>query len=132
MADFLEKRVEGAVDEVRVRLEAALKAHGFGTLHVHDVTATLNSKGVAFDTSLLIMDICNPLQAKRALDATANRIAPLLPCSVALWQEGSEVVIRILRPTALVRFFPDTDTLADLADEVNTAVEAAVEQVTVR
>jgi len=130
MSDFFETRTAGRVDEVENRLEAALKERKFGTLHVHDVTGTLNSKGVPFDTPMRIMDICHPHHARKALDATGNRIAPLLPCSVALWQEGDEVVVRFLRPTALARFFPGAAELAGLAKEVNVAVEAAVEQAT--
>ncbi|UCG43947.1 MAG: DUF302 domain-containing protein [candidate division WOR-3 bacterium] len=129
MSDFFETRIKGGVDDVQDRLEDVLKQHKFGTLHVHDVTATLNSKGVPFNTPMRIMDICNPHHAKNALDATGNRIAPLLPCSVALWQEGDVVVVRFLRPTALARFFPEVAELAVLAKEVNAAVEAAVGQV---
>ena len=127
MTDFYERKLKGNIDDVRARLEAALKARKFGTLHVHDVTGTLNSKGVPFETQMLIMDICNPHLAKRALEATDNRIAPLLPCSVALWQDGEEVVVRYLRPTVLVRFFQDSTDLTGLARDVNAGVEAAIE-----
>ncbi len=127
MTDFFEQRIPGEVDEVRARLEAALKERKFGTLHVHDVTDTLNSKGVPFDTRMRIMDICNPHHAKKALEATDNRIAPLLPCSVALWQDGDEVVVRFLRPAALARFFPDAKELVGIAREVDTTVLAAIE-----
>ena len=129
MTDFYERRLPGNVDDVRTGIEAALKARRFGTLHVHDVTGTLNSKGVSFDTQMLIMDICNPQLAKRALDTTDNRIAPLLPCSVALWQDGDDVVVRFLKPVALARFFPEAPGLAGLACEVNDAVEAAIREV---
>lgn len=129
MSDFFETRIKGGVDDVQDRLEDALKQQKFGTLHVHDVTGTLNSKGVPFDTPMRIMDICNPRHAKKALDATGNRIAPLLPCSIALWQDGEEVVVRFLRPTAMARFFPDAAELAGLAREVDAAVESAIGQV---
>ena len=129
MSDFFETRIKGGVDDVQDRLQDVLKQREFGTLHVHDVTRTLTSKGAPFNTPMRIMDICNPHYAKKALDATRNRIAPLLPCSIALWQDGDEVVVRFLRPTALVRFFADAADLAGLAREVNATVEAAIEQV---
>jgi uncharacterized protein (DUF302 family) len=126
MDDFFETRVTGTVAEVQPALEARLKAHRLGTLHVHDVRATLEAKGVSFDTPLVIMDICNPDYAKRVLDATRNRIAPLLPCSIALWQEDTEVVIRLVRPSALARFFPATPELGSIAAEVEAGVLAAI------
>lgn len=107
-------------------LEARLKARKFGTLHVHDVRATLKAKGVPFATPLVIMDICNPVFAKQSLEATGNRIAPLLPCSVALWQDNAEVVVRLVRPSALARFFPESVELARVAAEVEVGVLAAV------
>ena len=124
--NFVETRVAGKLAEVPPRLEARLKARKLGTLHVHDVRATLEARGVSFDTPLVIMDICNPGFARWALDATRNRIAPLLPCSIALWQEGVEVVVRLVRPSALARFFPGTPELDSIATEVEAAVLAAV------
>lgn len=128
MNEFFETRVAGKLAEVQSKLEARLKARRFGTLHVHDVRATLESKGVGFKTPLVIMDICNPGYAKQALDATGNRIAPLLPCSVALWQDGAEVVIRLMRPSALARFFPGAAELEGIATEVEAGVLAAISE----
>jgi len=126
MNNFFETRVKGGLAEVQTALDARLKAHRFGTMHVHDVRAMLEAKGVSFATPLVIMDICNPGYAKRTLEATANRIAPLLPCSIALWQEGDEVVVRLVRPSALARFFPETAELASIATEVEVGVLAAI------
>jgi len=126
MDDFFETRVAGTVADVQSALEARLKAHKLGTLHVHDVRATLEAKGVRFDTPLAIMDICNPDYAKRVLEATRNRIAPLLPCSIALWQEGTEVVVRLVRPSALARFFAATPELDSIAAEVEAGVLVAI------
>ena len=33
-------------------LESAVKRHGFGVLHVHDLGTTLRSKGIAFDVAV--------------------------------------------------------------------------------
>lgn len=126
MTDFFETRVPGKLAEVQSALDARLKARKFGTLHVHDVRAMLEAKGVSFDTPLVIMDICNPGYAKRVLEATQNRIAPLLPCSIALWQDGTEVVVRLVRPSVLARFFPGTAELDSVAAEVEAGVLAAI------
>jgi len=126
MSDFFETKVPGKLADVQSALEGRLKARKFGTLHVHDIRATLEAKGVPFATPLVIMDICNPVYAKQSLEATGNRIAPLLPCSIALWQDGAEVVVRLVRPAALARFFPESVELGRIAAEVETGVLAAV------
>ena len=126
MTDFFETRVPGKLADVQSALDAGLKVHKFGTLHVHDVRAMLETKGVRFDTPLVIMDICNPGYAKRVLETTRNRIAPLLPCSIALWQDGTEVVVRLVRPSVLARFFPGTAELESIAAEVEAGVLAAI------
>ena len=36
-------------DQASADLESAVKRHGFGVLHVHDLGTTLRSKGIAFD-----------------------------------------------------------------------------------
>ena len=36
-------------DQASADLEAAVKHHGFGVLHVHELGSTLRSKGIAFD-----------------------------------------------------------------------------------
>jgi uncharacterized protein (DUF302 family) len=123
---FFESRTRGTVADVRNRIEASLKASKFGVLHIHDVTATLNARRVEFATPMVIMDVCSPTYAKQALDATANRIAPLLPCSVALWQDGEEVVTRFMRPTMLAAMFPGAPGLEQLAAEVDTLITVAV------
>jgi uncharacterized protein (DUF302 family) len=129
VSDFFETKVPGKLADVQTELEDRLKARKFGTLHVHDIRATLEAKGVPFATPLVIMDICNPVFAKQSLEATGNRIAPLLPCSIALWQDGDEVVVRLVRPAALARFFPESVELGRIAAEVEAGVLAAVGEI---
>ena len=126
MSDFFETKVPGKLADVQPALEDRLKARKFGILHVHDIRATLEAKGVPFATPLVIMDICNPVYAKQSLEATGNRIAPLLPCSIALWQDGAEVVVRFVRPAVLARVFPESVELGRIAAEVEAGVLAAV------
>ena len=128
MPDFFETRVTGKLADVQSALEGRLKARKFGTLHVHDIRATLEAKGVPFATPLVIMDICNPVFAKQSLEATGYRIAPLLPCSIALWQDSAEVVVRFVRPAVLARFFPESVELKRIAAEVEAGVLAAVNE----
>ena len=57
-------------------LEAAVVAHNFGVLHVHDLGGTLRSKGIAFEEQCKIFEVCNPMQAAKVLQ-TDMRLFPL-------------------------------------------------------
>ena len=70
-------------------LDAAVKRNGFGVLHVHDLGATLRSKGVEFAEQCKVFEVCNPVQAAKvmAADMRLNMgesiICPC--CSVCRW-----------------------------------------------
>ena len=63
-------------------LESAVKQHGFGVLHIHDLAATLRSKGIAFDQECKVFEVCNPVQAAKVL-AADMRLNMALPCPVS-------------------------------------------------
>ncbi|MDQ7005367.1 MAG: DUF302 domain-containing protein [Ghiorsea sp.] len=44
-------------------LEAAVSNHNFGVLHIHDLKATMNKKGVPFEPECRIFEVCNPKKA---------------------------------------------------------------------
>ena len=51
-----DKTFEDAVSD----LDTAVKEHGFGVLHIHDIGNTLRSKGVDFKENCKVFEVCNP------------------------------------------------------------------------
>jgi len=54
-------------EQASTDLEAAVKNHKFGVLHVHDIGATLRSKGLEFTNECKVFEVCNPGQAAKVL-----------------------------------------------------------------
>lgn len=89
----------GPIDEVRARVESALKDEGFGVLTEIDVAATLKAKLGLERPPYLILGACNPRLAASALEIDPS-IGALLPCNVVLRQpdEGSGTIVEIQDP----------------------------------
>jgi uncharacterized protein (DUF302 family) len=118
---FIAVRSRGSMGEIRQRFEEAAAERKFGVLGTHNIQATLNSKGFAFDRRLYIYEVCNPGAAKKVLDADI-RIATALPCRVSIYEEGEAIVLETLRPTVLIRMF-QAPALEGIAKEIETAIE---------
>jgi uncharacterized protein (DUF302 family) len=53
-------------------LEAATQRHKFGIMKTYDLKARMKKKGVEFDRDCLIVEVCNPHQAKKVLEKNAE------------------------------------------------------------
>ena len=107
--------------EVRQGFEDAAAGRKFGVQGIHNVTATLQSKGLAFDRKLYIYELCNPGSAKKVLD-TNIRIATALPCRVSIYVDGKDVVLETIKPTSMIQLFNEP-TLEVTAKEVETVID---------
>ena len=108
------------LDIVVKDFEDAAKAHKFGVLASHNVKVTLNSKGVEFAPECRIVEICNPHQAKKVLEANID-ISTALPCRVAIYKDKGKVTLSTIKPSALVSMFPNPE-LKSTAEEVEKEI----------
>ncbi|MBI6547078.1 MAG: DUF302 domain-containing protein [Cyanobacteria bacterium NC_groundwater_1444_Ag_S-0.65um_54_12] len=100
-------------------------AKGFRVLHVHDVAATLASKGFEREPYQII-EICQAKAAHQAL-ASDPLVGLLMPCKVNVYSQGGKTVLSALRPAILADFFPGRN-LDELAREVDELVCAIVDE----
>ena len=98
-------------------LESAVKRHGFGVLHVHDLGATLRSKGIAFDEQCKVFEVCNPGQAAKVL-ATDMRLNMALPCRISVFTDGGRTRIGLIKPVQMLSALSKDAALVQVAREV--------------
>ena len=104
-------------DQASTDLEAAVKRHGFGVLHIHDLGATLRSKGIAFDNQCKVFEVCNPAQAAKVL-STDMRLNMALPCRISVFTENGKTKIGLIKPVQMLSALSQDPALAQIAEEV--------------
>lgn len=121
--------VSSPIADLRPRVEAALKAEGFGILTEIDAAATLKAKLGIERSPYLILGACNPALAHRALEADPS-IGALLPCNVVLREAADprETVVEIVDPLAALAISgePEVEPIASEAAERLRRVLAAI------
>ena len=104
-------------DQASADLESAVKRHGFGVLHVHDLGTTLRRKGIAFDEECKVFEVCNPGQAAKVL-STDMRLNMALPCRISVFTDKGKTRIGLIRPVQMLSALSQDASLVQVAKEV--------------
>ena len=123
-------RLVGSVADIRPRVEAALKAEGFGILTEIDVQATLKAKLGIDQPPYLILGACNPPLAHRALAADPS-VGALLPCNVVLREDGADTIVEAMDPMAALGIV-ESAGVRPVAEEATARLERAIEALEAR
>jgi uncharacterized protein (DUF302 family) len=116
------------VQEIEQIFHEVCARHQFGVLGSINLRQKLNDKGVPFARECLVFEVCNPLHAKKVLEANIA-ISAALPCRIAVYQEDGVTKIATIRPTALLGLFPNPE-LAPVAQEVEEAMSRIMQDLT--
>lgn len=104
-------------EQASADLDAAVKRHGFGVLHVHDIGATLRSKGQDFKEECRVFEVCNPAQAAKVL-ASDMQMNMALPCRISVYTEQGQTRIGMIKPKDMLALLSQDPALAPVAQEV--------------
>lgn len=104
-------------EQAAADLESAVKRHGFGVLHVHDLGTTLRSKGIAFDEQCKVFEVCNPGQAAKVL-STDMRLNMALPCRISVFTEKGRTKIGLIKPLQMLSALSRDAALIEVAKQV--------------
>jgi len=118
-----EKSVNEAVESVR----EATKKNGFGVISVLDMKETMKSKGVDFDNSCQIVEICNPKTAKDVLEKDIS-ISMAMPCRIAVYSENNITKIGTVKPTAMLVNLSGAKDIQPIAEKVEQTMLKIVDE----
>ena len=108
--------------EIEQALQESAARHKFGILATHDLRETMRKKGVEFNTECRIYEVCNPVQAKKVLEAN-GAVSTALPCRISLYETpGGGYTLATLLPTELIQMFGSPE-LGVVAQEVETVLK---------
>jgi uncharacterized protein (DUF302 family) len=103
--------------EASAALKESVVRNGFGVLHVHDLGATLRSKGIPFEEECQVFEVCNPAQAAKVL-AADMRLNMALPCRISVFTEKGQTKIGLIKPEQMLASLSQEPELIRVAREV--------------
>lgn len=104
------------IEEAISSLEERLKEEKFGVLWQFDIKEKLQEKGLNFDRSYRVLEVCNPHEAQRVLKQN-TMVGYFLPCKIVVYEDAGKTKIGMPKPTALIDMVND-EALKDLAGDI--------------
>ena len=118
---------EKSFEQAATDLDTAVKKHGFGVLHIHDLGNTLRNKGMAFDEQCRVFEVCNPTQAVKVL-AADMRLNMALPCRISVFTQKGKTMIGLIKPVEMLAALSQDATLLGVAKEVEESTIRMVDE----
>ncbi|WP_201716007.1 DUF302 domain-containing protein [Rossellomorea arthrocnemi] len=121
------KEVSMNVNEAVAAVETALKEESFGVLWNLDLAGKLHDKGLDFHEEVVVLEVCNPNEAKKVLEESML-VSYFLPCKVTVYTEGGTTKIGMAKPSKLIEMV-DNDALKRLALDIENRLIGCLENV---
>lgn len=120
-----EKSTNKSLTEAISSLESNLKESGFGILWQLNFKDKLQEKGLEFKDDFVVLEVCNPKQAKEVLEENIQ-IGYVLPCKMVVRREGDKTYIGMTSPEVLIGLFEGSD-LKEVAKKVEESLKNSIE-----
>jgi uncharacterized protein (DUF302 family) len=120
-----EKSTNKNVNDAIKSLENNLKENGFGILWQLNFKDKLEEKGLEFKEDFVVLEVCNPKQAKEVLDENIH-IGYVLPCKMVVRSENDKTYIGMTSPEALIGLF-ESPGLNEVAKKVEESLKNSIE-----
>jgi uncharacterized protein (DUF302 family) len=120
-----EKSTKKNLSDAIESLENNLKENGFGVLWQLNFKEKLEEKGLEFKEDFVILEVCNPKQAKEVLEKNIH-IGYVLPCKMVVRSENDKIYIGMTSPETLIGLF-DSPELNQVAKNVEDTLKKSIE-----
>ncbi|NMH68914.1 DUF302 domain-containing protein [Bacillus sp. RO3] len=121
------KEVTMSVKEAVEAVESSLKDESFGVLWNLDLARKLQDKGLDFNEEIVVLEVCNPHEAKKVLEESML-VSYFLPCKVTVYTEEGTTKIGMARPGKLIEMV-DNDELKKLALDIENRLIGCLDKV---
>lgn len=119
------KEVKLELDTAEKKITEALKKEGFGVLTRIDVQKKFKEALDLTYKKYIILGVCNPPSAYKALEAEEN-IGLLLPCNVVLYEKDRVTCVAVIKPTIALSLV-NNPALEGFAEEIEKKLIAAAD-----
>jgi uncharacterized protein (DUF302 family) len=121
------RQASGECKDVAQRLEQAAGDHQFGVLGVIDLKQKMTEKGVPFASECIIIEVCNPQQARKVLERNPE-VSTSLPCRISVYEDGGRVMVATVKPSVLLQMYEGSESIAAVAGEVEKTLIAIIDE----
>lgn len=127
MMNFMVKEeTKKTVDEAIKDLKTSLGNHNFGVLWEMNFKDKLKEKDVIIDDDFVILEVCNPKQAKQELEKNID-VGFFLPCKFGVYKSKGQVYIGMVKPTNIIDMLDDSSLMED-AKEIERELISAINE----
>ncbi|MGM8214604.1 DUF302 domain-containing protein [Bacillaceae bacterium W0354] len=119
-------KTDKSIEEAAQALEENLQKEKFGVLWQFDIKAKLQEKGLDFNDSYLVLEVCNPVEAERVLSKN-KMVGYFLPCKIVIYDDAGTTKIGLPKPTALIQMVNDHE-LKELAEDIEKRLIGCIDQ----
>lgn len=119
-----EKRTDKSLEEAIQSLEEHLKENSFGILWQLNFKDKLAEKGLELKDDFVVLEVCNPKQAKEVLERNIH-VGYVLPCKMVVRTEGSQTYMGMTSPEKLIGLFDESE-LTEIAKSVEMVLKKAI------
>lgn len=116
-----------SLEKVIPKLEESLKSEQFGVLWQFNIREKLQEKGVDFNQKFVVLEVCNPKEAKRVLEEE-TLAGYFLPCKIVVYEENGQTKIGLPKPTALISMV-NNEQLKEIAGDIEKRLIKCIDSV---
>ena len=107
-------------------LKESLTKNKFGVLWELNFKDKLEEKGLDFHQNFMVLEVCNPKQAKEVLELHIE-VGYFLPCKMVVYEKENSVFMGMVRPTSMIGLLGKTELL-NIAYQVETVLKKALDE----